>query len=279
MPVNTPRSEYSANLDRWQRARAAADGSDAVKAMGQRVLPYLDSHKSEMGGVMQKEPKLDKVPSAVKDHLEDVTLTGVSLSLFASEILHDVLLVGRYGILVDMPAGEQADARPYWAPYEAENILSWETDRVDGFTILTRVVLRENDVKRDLRDPFAYAVVTSYRVLELVDGVYNVTVWAPAGPQNSALVPGETVTPKRRGEPLPYIPFTFCGPCTTSGDVEKAPLLDLVDVNLSHYRTMADLAHGLHFTALPTPWVSGATAGAEGGGWGRWATMRRRSGR
>src|SRR3990172_2145831 len=52
MPVNTPRSEYSANLDRWQRARAAADGSDAVKAMGPRVLPYLDSHKSEMGGVI-----------------------------------------------------------------------------------------------------------------------------------------------------------------------------------------------------------------------------------
>jgi hypothetical protein len=34
-------------------------------------------------------------------------------------------------------------------------------------------------------------------------------------------------------------------------------LLDLVDVNLSHYRTTADYEHGLHFTGLPTPVVTG----------------------
>ncbi len=39
--------------------------------------------------------------------------------------------------------------------------------------------------------------------------------------------------------------------------VDKPPLLDLVDVNLSHYRTTADYEHGLHFTGLPTPVVTG----------------------
>jgi len=32
-------------------------------------------------------------------------------------------------------------------------------------------------------------------------------------------------------------------------------------VNLSHYRSSADLEHGRHFTALPTAWVKGAPAG------------------
>jgi hypothetical protein len=40
-------------------------------------------------------------------------------------------------------------------------------------------------------------------------------------------------------------------------DIEYPPLADLVAVNLSHYRTTADLEHGLHFTGLPTPYVSG----------------------
>jgi hypothetical protein len=31
----------------------------------------------------------------------------------------------------------------------------------------------------------------------------------------------------------------------------------MVDINISHYRTMADLEHGRHFTALPTPYAVG----------------------
>jgi len=35
------------------------------------------------------------------------------------------------------------------------------------------------------------------------------------------------------------------------------PLEDIIAVNLDHYRLDADFKHGLHFTALPTAWVSG----------------------
>ena len=41
------------------------------------------------------------------------------------------------------------------------------------------------------------------------------------------------------------------------------PLLNLADVNLSHYRTSADLEHGRHFTALPTPYVTGVDVDSE----------------
>jgi hypothetical protein len=34
-----------------------------------------------------------------------------------------------------------------------------------------------------------------------------------------------------------------------------------VDVNLSHFLSSADLEHGAHFTALPTPWCSGVSTG------------------
>ncbi len=32
---------------------------------------------------------------------------------------------------------------------------------------------------------------------------------------------------------------------------------DVIAVNLDHYRLDADYKHGMHFTALPTAWVSG----------------------
>ena len=35
------------------------------------------------------------------------------------------------------------------------------------------------------------------------------------------------------------------------------PLADIITVNLDHYRLDADYKHGLHYTALPTAWVSG----------------------
>jgi hypothetical protein len=39
--------------------------------------------------------------------------------------------------------------------------------------------------------------------------------------------------------------------------VDRLPLSDIIAVNLDHYRLDADYKHGLHFTALPTAWVSG----------------------
>jgi hypothetical protein len=67
----------------------------------------------------------------------------------------------------------------------------------------------------------------------------------------------ETRTPLRRGRPLPLIPFVFHGPSHSRPAVAKLPLADIIAVNLDHYRLDADYKHGMHFTALPTAWVSG----------------------
>jgi len=67
----------------------------------------------------------------------------------------------------------------------------------------------------------------------------------------------ETRTPKRLGKPLPMIPFVFHGSQHSLPAIEKLPLADIITVNLDHYRLDADYKHGVHFTALPTAWVSG----------------------
>jgi hypothetical protein len=67
----------------------------------------------------------------------------------------------------------------------------------------------------------------------------------------------ETRIPLRLGKPLPLIPFVFHGPNHAQPAVEKLPMADIIAVNLDHYRLDADYKHGVHFTALPTAWVSG----------------------
>jgi hypothetical protein len=90
---------------------------------------------------------------------------------------------------------------------------------------------------------------------------YEVEIWRPKeNKRKSAKVEWElfeTRVPLRLGKPLPLIPFVFHGPRHSRPDVDRGPLSDIIAVNLDHYRLDADYKHGLHFTALPTAWVSG----------------------
>lgn len=299
MPVDTPHPDYIRHSKRWQRCRDCYSGSDAVKERGTEYLPYLDSHKKAVhkgryeeyrlralyfnatrrtvqglsGAIFQKTPTF-KVPKVIEDQLDDITMTSIPAELFALHSTQEVMTPGRYGILVEMEPTVEGEAvtklkRPYWCGFRAEDIISWETNRFDGNEMLVRVVLRVNKEKRKVDDEFVKETYVQYRVLELVNNQYQSTTWeknteanAPSGQKNE-YIKGETFIPTRRGQPLNFIPFTFIGPTSISVNVEDPPLLDLVDISLSHYRTMADLEHGRHFTALPTPWIAGAAGGPQ----------------
>ena len=301
MPVNTPCGEYNKFIERWTRGRDCYDGSDAIKSKGDAYLPKLDSHRQTTPGLMnpkstkyeeyklralfynavgrtvdglagaifQREPNV-KLPAVAKDIVDDITLTGVTLELFALHATREVLCPGRYGILVDMAVDEKdkksgtaTTNRPYWVGYCAEDIVAWRQERLGGDETVTRIVLRESYEKPDPKDPFVSKTHEQYRVLELNDGVYTASIWRRPRGDDGDFIKQQDLAPTRRGENIPFIPFVFIGPTTVDADPEKPPLDDLVNVNLSHYRTQADLEHGRHYTALPTPWVAGVVGGNE----------------
>jgi hypothetical protein len=68
----------------------------------------------------------------------------------------------------------------------------------------------------------------------------------------------EVIVPRAQGGGvLREIPFTFFTPFGPRPR-PQCPLLNGIAVlNLGHYRNSADHEHGLHFTALPQPWVAG----------------------
>lgn len=221
-----------------------------------------------LGLIFGKPSSKQNVPVAYEDELKDITLSGVGIDDFTRMLGQEVLTTGRAGILVDRPTTEAAplgSLRPYWVTYSAEQIINWRTERINGEIKLTRVVLFEQEELDDEKDEFVPLVVDRYRVLLLEDGKYIVRIYHRNEEKTTITttkdewIYDEDIVPLRRNKPLDYIPFIFANKDSIDSNISHPPLLDLVDVNYSHYRTSADQEHGAHFTALPTPFVSGHT--------------------
>lgn len=285
--VTTKHPNYQAAAGWWQRCRDLYAGSDAVKAgnylphpagmSSEDYAPYKERAQyvnvlartvNALTGVVCERPLRVEVPDSVRPQLDDVTLRDESLAAVASVVVRELLLVGRGGVLLDMPEGE--GGRPYWVLLSTECIINWRTASTGTDPHqLVQVVFREDVTTADEENPFAHVFSERYRELALNDGVYQARVWTRADARReragarAAWDVSEWVTPVRRGTPLPFIPFTFVGVEGITPDVSKPPLLDLVDVSIGHYRNSADHEHGLFLTALPTPWVSGVVDDGE----------------
>lgn len=271
MPITSVHPLYAANIDRWKRCRDAYDGEDAVKAAGTDYLPKLSGQTIEeylayvmramyygavgrtidgfVGAIARKEPTV-KLPNKLEVLRNDITSSGIGLLEFIKKLCSENLLQGRGGVLVDFD--EKAN-RAYLAHYGAESITNWGDDFV---------VLKEKACVPSPADPFDVKEIEQYRELRIQDGVYIVNIWRQ---KTDAKATGdwmisETLRPSKLGVAMNRIPFFWLSCFGQSSQVEKPPLLGLVAVALSHYRSSADLEHGRHFTGLPTLYLTGVTS-------------------
>ena len=233
------------------------------------------------GMVFRRAPAVD-VPDAADYLKHDADGAGTPLPAFAEDVVDELLTVGRVGVLADYPRTEQVataaeeqalGARPFLTMYRAEDIVNWRFEAHGNRRALSLVVLRER-IAIEEADGFGVREVEQWRVLRLVDGVYRVEVWRQTWPERDArrrrpvartdaplqtegLTLIEAVEPTLRGVRMTFIPFALYGPRGPAENPDNPPILDLVNVNLSHYRSSADYEHGLHYTGLPTAIVTG----------------------
>jgi hypothetical protein len=275
--------EFAAYVKRASYFNATARTSEAYLGLIFRRPPFLKlpevrGQRSEVRG------RRTGLGQAMEEFANDTDLLGTSLTGYAKMVVGDVVGVGRAGTLVDWE--DEAEQRAYVAFYRAEQIGNWRVERVRGRNVLTMVVLREKGQRSEAGgqrsesgDEFEADVVEQIRVLRLVKGdngeaFCRVDLWQPKVIERSWLGFGrqrgktewvmvDSRVPRRLGKPLPLIPFVFHGPRHSRPDVDRGPLEDIIAVNLDHYRLDADFKHGVHFTALPTAWVSGFDKGAS----------------
>ena len=255
---------FQAMLPDLISARDCYAGERAIKERGTKYLPRLSGQTNEeynaykmratfysivgrtvtaLTGIAVVADPIIEAPDEIRQLMSDAPY-GLQFDELRYRALRDVQLVGRFGILVDSPQGETQDIGIQ--PYASEAIINWDVDAKGKptFVQLMEIVwLPDGSGNKQ--------AVLRYRTLKLVEGVYTVTV---EDANNSTV----TIQPEFGGSTIDFIPFYVANPLGLGFDIEKIPMVDLVNLNLSHYRTSADLEHGRHFCGLPTPVITGS---------------------
>ena len=268
MPIDTKHPQYIKYAPLWQKCEDFTSGEEVVKSRGKTYLPMLsgqtnpkyEAYKQRaifysaaartvaglVGAIFRKEPVIS-LPKQLEYLRTDATGTGMSLTEIAIRSITEIMITGRSGLISDRsPNGGSS----YIAVYDAKDIINWLTGPDNEFVVLKEDMLVSGD------DPFELEEIEQYRELTLnADGQYIVNIWRKTD-QKSEEWGFTTIQPLQNGRPINYIPFTCISPSGLDFEIDKPPILDLVNVMEKHYQISADYTNALHVTALPTPYVS-----------------------
>lgn len=264
MSVDTKHPDYAAFSGEWKEMRDTYGGARLVKKAGREYLPMPGGFRAQpdkgeamyaayqkraqfpelvaptirgMIGVIHGSEWQINMPDALASIWERSTKDGMSLEAFTRRVTGEVLLAGRYGILVDLP--REGGEVPYLAGYPAETIINWSVDR-DLF------VLDEAHLERD---GFRWTQAEAWRVLLLEEGVYRQVYYRTRES-------GEEVEVNARGNVrLDEIPFVLLGARDLSVDIEEPPLIGVARAALAYYRLDADYRHQLYNSGQETLFI------------------------
>ena len=277
MPVNATRKEYDKALNKWKLVRAIIenDAMDFIREVDPNDKVRTDQYKQDailtnftkltktgLIGLVYKKPTEIKLPEPLQYLTEDATGTKFGLEQFSQQVMGEVLMTGRLGLLIDYPKpNEGEDPKDddgtnvsRLKPYVAESIINWQY-RVDGSeSKLCLVVLKETISKQaNPNDMFKWEDDIQYRVLYLnTNNEYQQSVW-----DAQFQMVGPWVTPiDYNGKAFEEIPFIFIGSENNDPSVDPIPLYDLAILNLGHYRNSADYEESIFVTGQPTVFLA-----------------------
>ncbi len=271
LPVYSSNASYNYAASDWQKIRDCIAGERVIHDAGEKYLPKLSSVQKEpsykaykdrarffnavartlagwLGAIFRKAPQVS-APAAIEALLKDIDLAGTTFEELIDEATEEVLSVGRAGVLVEKQTGESG--RAYMRMFTAEEITDWATTVINGAQVLAMVELQYG-VDQLSDDGSRVECILERRRLTLRDGIYTqcISRSVKAGEYGAET----TITPTIKGAALRFIPFVFLSAKGTKPMIQEAPLLAMATTNVHHYRRSADLCHGLHLSALPTPY-------------------------
>lgn len=238
---------------------------------------FVSSTKEGLIGMVFRKPTEIELPTELDYLKENINGDGLTSDQMIKDVTGDTLETGRYGLLTEYPVAQagltqdQVTAlglRANIKQYPPESVLNWRTDTFGGVTKLTMVVLCEpTEVIAD--DEFQVEIKDYHRVLLLKNGVYVQNLYnekdellteAVGMEEDSTPILDPDITPRNsKGGTWDTIPFTFIGSENNDSTVDKAPLYDIAEVNLAHYRNSADYEESSFMVGQPTLFIYGLT--------------------
>lgn len=268
MPIDTKHPDYKKNSPLWDKCKDFTDGEEVVKEAGVKYLPKLSGQTDPkyraykqraifyaaaartvaglVGAIFRKSPVIS-LPKKLEYLRKDATGTGMSLNEIAIRIITEIMITGRSAMIVDRP---EEGGQSYISVYDALDLTNWSLE--SNF-----VVLKENILVGGEKDKFELEEVERYRELTFNSlGEYIVRLWTKDGGDKSDEWQYVEIQPLQNGVPIDYVPFTCIAPSGLDYEIDRPPVLDLVNVMEKHYQISADYTNALHVSALPTPYVA-----------------------
>ena len=263
-PVHSKYAYYSSE---WEKIRDAVEGSNAVKLKGIKYLPKLtaqsdDDYRSYLtrslfvnmtarilntntGTIVRRSPKLT-YNDTMATYFDDDSSSMTSFKELFRYCVREVMQVSRVGVAINI---DTENRRPIPVRFATENIINW-IENENGKVISILIAYEKSNVDEET---FDISTETRYLKLHLVGGKYTVSTL-----NDKKQTVGQPVQPSLNGKTLDFIPFVCITPFGLSMSPFKPPIIDVVEINYSHFRTSAGLETGRHFVGLPQPVISGA---------------------
>ena len=247
MAAVTRGTNYIRDLCETYLPQEPREDDDAYETRVARSVlsPYTSRLIETAAGAILRKPIHVEGDQYWLDMCQDVDGLGSSINEYARRALVSSLTFGHSAILVDYPAAAGAmnlaeeramGRRPYFVHVDAPQIWGWRKEA--GTNRLLQVRIHDYDVK-PIND-FGEEQVELMRVIypgryDLYTLGQETVEFTETGDYSLAEIPLVPIYSNRRG-------LLFSQPS----------LLDIANLNITHYQRQADLIHALHIAAMPT---------------------------
>ena len=247
MAAVTRGTNYIRDLSETYLPQEPREDEDAYQTRVDRSVlsPYTSRLIETAAGAILRKPIHVEGDDYWLDLCQNIDGLGSSINEYARRALVSSLTYGHSAILVDYPAATEArnlaeeramGRRPYFVHIDAPQIWGWRKE--SGTNRLLQVRIHDYDV-RPLND-FGEEQVEEMRVIypgryDLYTLGQDVVEFTATGGYSLSEIPLVPIYSNRRGLLI-----------------SQPPLLDIANLNITHYQRQADLIHALHIAAMPT---------------------------
>lgn len=278
-------------VDEWETIRDCVRGERVVKDKATQYLRPLDEmdateYESYLdravffnmtgrtvnaltGIVFNRSPQVSGVPKRLAKAFKYPTRNNITFEAFIKKVCRELVTLGRYGVLVDMPPTQSSLNTPYFVGFAAEHILDWQEAVIDGKLVPVEIILREYTEERMV---FGKQRETRTIIRRLAlewsqdrdNFIYAQYIYEGTGTSvDVETVEPTRIVPTRNGVPLDRIPFVFLGAIDNTPEIDRSPIADIASLNVAHYRSYAQLEHSRYYTAMPVFYAQVPTGNAE----------------
>jgi hypothetical protein len=247
MAAVTRGTNYIRDLSETYLPQEPREDDDAYTTRVDRSVlsPYTSRLIETAAGAILRKPIHVEGDPYWLELIQNIDGLGSSINEYARRALVSSLTYGHSAILVDYPAAMGArnlaeeralGRRPYFVHVDAPQIWGWRKEA--GTNRLLQVRIHDYDV-RPLNE-FGEEQVEQMRVI--YPGRYDLYTLGQ-----------EVVEFTESGDySLPEIPLVPIYSNRRGLLISQPPLLDIANLNITHYQRQADLIHALHIAAMPT---------------------------